>query len=126
MEALREWMARNIAQLLFLSFYFLTVVLGNLLYASPAGRWLITADGLPADSLSFDTTFTFGFWVLLLMPLVLVPLGVWIFRPVMQRFVVGAIVRLIPDFRRIDYLIAFAAVVSFVAYALWRTEAFTL
>ncbi|MEO5757019.1 MAG: hypothetical protein ABIQ51_09215 [Mesorhizobium sp.] len=126
MEALREWMARNIAQLLFLSFYFLTVVLGNLLYASPAGRWLITADGLPADSLSFDTTFTFGFWVLLLMPLVLVPVGVWILRPVMQRFVIGAIVRLVPDFRRTDYLIAFAAVVSFVAYALWRTEAFTL
>ena len=126
MKTFRDWLSVNIGPILFLSFYFLTVVLGNLLYASPIGNWLIVTDGLPEDALSFDTTFTLGYWVLLLMPFVLVPVGVWALRPVLAKFIVGPIVRYVPDFRSIDWVVIFAAIAGFAIYGLYRTDAFAL
>jgi hypothetical protein len=124
--SLRAWVARNVSLLLFLAFYFLTVVAGNLIYATPYGEAVLASAGMPDDALRFDTTFTLGYWTLLLMPLVAVPVGVAAFRPLLSRFVVGPIVSITPEFRRADYLVILALVAGAAYYALWQADAFAL
>jgi hypothetical protein len=123
---LRAQIAKNIVPLMFLASYFLTVVLGNLLYSTSYGAELLAAAGLSVDALNFKTTFSAGYWTLILMPFVVVPIAVPLLRTAMQRFIVGPIVRVMPDFRRIDYLIMLAGVMAFVGYSFWRVDAFAL
>lgn len=123
---MRAWIARNVASVMFLAFYFITVVAANLLYATPLAKPLLTASGMPQEFLNFPTTFSVGYWALLMMPFVAVPLLVPPLRRVLSRWIVGPVVGYVPDFRPADYAVIFAIVVGIVMYALWRTEAFAL
>ncbi|THF56594.1 hypothetical protein [Ollibium composti] len=81
-DPLRLWISRNIQPLAFLSAYFVTIVAGNLIYATPWGAASLRASGLDTALLTFENTFTFGFWALLLCPFVVTPITVFLTRKV--------------------------------------------
>lgn len=125
MQALRIWIADNIAMLMFLLFYFVTIVAGNILYATSIGHQLLASGGFPVNSLDFPTSFTPGYWVLLLSPLIIVPILVPILRPFAEKIIIP-IVRAAPEFKRFDYFTLLAIFYGFTAWALYRTDALAL
>jgi len=125
MTTIRMWIARNIASVMFLLFYFITIVAGSLLYASPIGVEALESAGFPSEALAFNTTFTVGYWVLLLVPFVVVPIVVPLLRPVAQK-IVNPIANHAPDFRRSDYVFVTSVFYTIAAMALYRTDAFAL
>lgn len=74
-DPIRCWVSRNLAVLAFLGAYFVTIVAGNLVYATPLGEHLLTIVGYPTAFLDFETTFTVGYWVLLLSPFAVIPVA---------------------------------------------------
>lgn len=122
LENSREWVASNIATLIFLGFYSFTVVAGNALYATPVGSDLLKYSKFPTDLLEFPTSFTFGFWALLLLPYLAVPILVPPLKYLARR-VVPPFTNVFPEFRRLDY-----TVIAIIAYAiafrsLWKANA---
>lgn len=114
-DPLRLWIARNIQLIAFLGAYFVTVVAGNLIFASPLGRQSLAASASSDRFLQFEHTFTLGYWVLLLCPFLLTPLIVMTTRKVTGRWV-GRVVQHLPEFGRLDYAIVAAACFGFVIY----------
>ena len=114
-DPLRLWVAKNIQLIAFLGAYFVTVVAGNLIFASPLGRQSLAASASSDRFLQFEHTFTVGYWVLLLCPFLLTPLIVVATRKVTGRRV-GRVVLHLPEFGRLDYAIIAAACFGFVIY----------
>lgn len=126
MEVLRGWISKNIAAVMFLGMYFVSVVLGNLISTTSFGRSLLESSGYDTRLLDFPTTFTFGYWLLLFLPLLTVPVAVYYLRPILKRRLVLPIVNGVPDFRPIDYVAVLIATYAVVFWALWHTDAFAL
>lgn len=80
----RRFIVRHFPEIGMLASYFGTVVFGVLLYASPLGESVLVAGGYSTDPLRFPLTFSAGFWALLLMPFVILPLVVMITRRLMR------------------------------------------
>jgi hypothetical protein len=72
-DPFRAWISWNLPPLVFLATYFVTIVLGNLIFASPWGAAFLRATGSPESSRDFATNFTAGFWILLLLPFAITP-----------------------------------------------------
>jgi hypothetical protein len=79
-KSFRYWFARNAQPICFLIAYFVLIVLGNLIFASPIGRQAIAISGYPLTILSLAHIFSVGYWVLLLMPFVVTPPIVYLVR----------------------------------------------
>ncbi|MHC8408187.1 hypothetical protein [Pseudomonas sp. TMB3-21] len=125
LEDLRLWLSKNLAPVIFLSAYFLTVVLGNIIYWLPFGRTLLERDSYTAKILGFETLFTPGYWLLLFLPFLITPLVVvlvkYFFSGVIEKYAAK-----IREFSIFEY--SFIAVIfySFVLYSLIRADAFSL
>lgn len=118
LKPFRIMLLRNMPMLGMLISYFFTVVLGNLIYASPWGQYVLETTGYPTDLLSFDETFTKGFWALLFLPLVLVPPIFWLSRGVTSQFK-SPLMR-IPEIGRPEYAVVTTALLVYVAVVFWR------
>lgn len=121
---LRPALSQYMATVVFLLSYFGTVALGNLIYATPWGNWLLSSAGINSNIRQFPTSFTLGFWLLLLMPLIVAPVAVPLLRPVMSKWLVGPAVAAASDFRKADLFVLMLAGQVFVAWAMWRSGAF--
>ncbi|KQW79171.1 hypothetical protein ASC89_12790 [Devosia sp. Root413D1] len=102
--------------------YGLTVLLGNLIYATPFGVGLLTAAGYPTSFLQFPTTFTFGYWALLLLPLVAMPVIVALSSPILLR-PIGGFFRLVPRFSILDFVVISLVTYGVIIFAFYRSEA---
>jgi hypothetical protein len=125
LDGFRVWVSRNLAPIIFLSAYFFTVVLGNIIYSFPFGKVELLRSEYTADILNFDTLFSLGYWVLLLVPFVLTPLVVVLVRKVLG----GAVLKLsrfVIEFSKVEYLSILVACYGIVLYALLKADAFSL
>ncbi|EPJ2812477.1 hypothetical protein ACTHGN_005611 [Pseudomonas putida] len=122
---LRDWLSINIAPVIFLAAYFLTVVLGNIVYSLPGARVYLMSIPFTARIFDFKTLFSAGYWLLLLSPFVVTPIVVWLVRRLLQPTVLR-VAGFFPEFTRSSYLLLLALCYSVVIYAFWRAEAFTL
>lgn len=110
--------------LIFLTAYFFTVVLANLIYASPVGEEFLNKIGYSSEFLYFDESFTLGFFVLLLMPFVIVPPIVWITRNTTA--FIKPMLRKIPDIGKPEYLVVTLAVAGYLFYIFWKGDVLSL
>lgn len=125
MLPLRDWIARNIAATMFIVFYSVTIVTANLIFATPFGAEFLGITGFPTKSLTFGTSFTLGFWMLLLIPLVAVPVLV----PILRRLfvpIVSRITRIVPDFTGTEHATISAVFYAIAAWSFWRSGAIDL
>src|SRR5262245_41808641 len=110
-DVLREKLNASLPLLVFLGFYFVATVLGNFIYHTNLGEDWARSAVLEADFSDLPLMRTPGYWVLLLMPFLIVPpLAIYSAR-VMRTFTDKAGF-LALEFRRSDYL-----VITGVAYA---------
>ncbi len=123
-DPLRSWVAEHLAVLAFLGAYCLSIILGNAVYATPIGRDLLTIVGYPTDFLSFKTTFTLGYWVLLLSPVFVIPIAM-VTRRLFRRPMSWAASRA-TDLPPVWYAVLLAANYSVVLYSFWRAGVVTL
>jgi hypothetical protein len=124
-DRLRHWVSRNLHPIVFLGTYFLATVTGNLIFASPLADQSLRATGSSAQFLQFTTTFTLGYWMLLLCPFILTPPLVVATRNVFRR-PVGWIAKALPEFTRLDYAIIAALCFGFVIYRFWSADVYSL
>lgn len=122
---LRDWLSINIAPVVFLAAYFLTVVLGNLVYALPSARSYLMNIPFTARIFSFETLFSPGYWLLLLSPFVVTPIVVWLVRRFLQSTVIR-VAGFFPEFTRSSYLLLLILCYGVVIYSFWQAEAFKL
>lgn len=125
LENLRVWLSKNLAPVIFLVAYFITVVLGNIIYWLPFGRVLLERDAYTARILGFETLFTPGYWLLLALPFLLTPFIVFLVKKVFG----GKISRLaeyVPDLSVVEYCFIVSVAYAFVIYSLIRADAFSL
>ena len=124
-DPLRLWVVKNIHTLAFLGSYFLTVVAGNLIFASPLAGDSLRISHSSGRFLEYPQTFTLGYWALLLCPFVLTPLIVAATRRASRPWV-GRVAEMLPEFRRVDYALICVAVFGFVIYRFWQADVVTL
>lgn len=122
---LRVWLSVNIAPVVFLVSYFLAVVLGNILYLMPGVRSYLASTPYIYRIFGFDSLFSVGYWALLLMPFVVVPLVVCVVRRFFES-VVKRVVGFFPDFTPASYLVVLFICYSAVIYSFWRADVFSL
>lgn len=121
----RSWLSSNLAPVVFLMAYFFTVVLGNLMYLLPGARPYLDMATYTSRIFAFNTLFSGGYWLLLLLPFVVTPVTVWVVRRVAQK-PMGKVISFFPEFSRTSYLVLFVACYGWVSYALWHAGAFKL
>ena len=124
-DPLRSWISKNLQTVTFLGAYFVTTVLGNLIFATPLAERSLQGSGSPEGFLRFPHTFTFGFWALLLCPFVLTPLLVVATRRVSARWI-DRVSQILPEFTWPAYVTITAACVGFVIYRFWLADVATL
>lgn len=103
-DAFRKWVSTYIQTITFLGAYFLLVVFGNIIFASPWGRASLEVTNYRADFLDFPHVFTTGYWALLLVPFLLTPIIVWATRKATVN-PVAYTVSLLPDFRLLEFIV---------------------
>ncbi|MFC4296742.1 hypothetical protein ACFO0J_01650 [Castellaniella hirudinis] len=124
-EVLRQWIVKNLAPFVFLSAFFLTVVIGNFLFTTDYGRRRLMEVPRYAVIYDFPTIFTPLYWLLLFLPFLLVPPIVVLVR----RMLGSSIYRWcskIPEIRILDYVVITCLALGFVGYSLWQAQAFAL
>lgn len=124
-KSLRQFATKNVAMLSFVACYSATIVFGNLIYASPYGAALLQAAGYKTAILQFSTTFSLGFWALLLSPLLVVPLIVAAAAP-MLRPAVTKLFKLAPSFTARDFAVISLLVYCVICFAFYRSGAVEL
>jgi hypothetical protein len=124
-DTLRLWASKNLSPIMFLSAYFITVVVGNIIYTSPLGRAQLESSSYTAAILQFDTLFSAGFWALLLVPFLVTPIVIKLVRSAMERHLHKA-ANLFAEFSKIDYAVITAACFAYVFFALLNADAFIL
>lgn len=110
---------------MFMVFYPVTIVAANLIFATPAGPSFLRITGFPTESLAFDTSFTFGYWALLLMPIVAVPLMVPLFKRILTP-VVSKLASTVPDFTKTEYSAIATVFYAIAAWTFWQAGAMEL
>jgi hypothetical protein len=124
-DTLRHWASRNLAPLMFLSMYFLTVVVGNIIFTTPFGRAQLEKLSYTAAILEFDTLFSAGYWALLLVPFLVTPIVVTLVRRAVERPLQKTAQRF-PEFSKTAYAVIAAGCFGYVLFALLKADAFTL
>ncbi|WP_349904856.1 hypothetical protein [Parafrigoribacterium humi] len=124
-EISRAWIVRNLQPLAFLVAYFFTIVLGNLFLALPFGEASLKWLALPTAVFRFSTLFSPGYWLLLAMPFVVVPVVVVGVRKLASTWV-SRVSSHIPDFRRVDYLVLTSVCFGYVLFSFWQAGALDL
>ena len=124
-DGLRKWILKNMAPIVFLSAFFLTIVVGNLLFVTEYGRERLAMIPHYAVIYEFSTIFTPLYWVLLLLPFFVTPLIVILVQrslePLIHRWCSK-----IPEIRPLDYTVFTVLALGYVGYSLWRAHAFSL
>jgi len=124
-DALRQWIIKNMAPIIFLSAFFLTIVMGNLLFATDFGHEQLARIPHYAAIYDFPTVFSPLYWLLLLLPFFLAPPII----ALVQRHLESPIHRLcskIPEIRPLDYTVFTGIALYHVGYSLWQAHAFSL
>jgi hypothetical protein len=111
--------------IIFLSAFFITVVLGNLLFTTPFGRHQLQKIPAYAVIYDFPTLFSPLYWLLLFLPFLMTPIVVILIRRFLEKPVQRLCER-IPEIRRIDYLVVTGLALGHVGYHLWQAKAFSL
>ena len=124
-DTLRHWASRNLAPLMFLSLYFLTVVVGNIIFTTPFGRAQLEKLSYTAAILEFDTLFTAGYWTLLLVPFLVTPIVVTLVRRAVER-PLQKTANGFRNFQKRHYAVIAAGCFGYVLFALLKADAFTL
>jgi hypothetical protein len=119
-EAVKAWMGRNLALIAFLSAYFFTIVLANLLYPFLGFRWAWGAIGEFRFS-QFPTAYTFGYWFLLLLPFMVTPVVAHLTRDLLSNMA-AKYAALLPDFSWRDYLLIVALLYGYLLAAFWLAD----
>lgn len=121
----RHWLSTNITPLFFLTFYFATVVLGNLIYLTSFGKGQLTAVTFYSQILAFETFFSFGFCILLFLPFIVTPLIVFYARRVSKPFI-HKLCGYVPEIPSIDYILLTSLCYLFVIYSMVKGDVFSL
>lgn len=124
-DIFRCWAASNLAPIIFLSAYFFTIVLGNVLYNSAYGHSFLSRFPYTARILEFETLFKPGFWALLLVPFVVTPIIVFFVKRTCSAQLYR-IADIIPEIRKIDFILLNVICVGLVLFAMFRADAFVL
>jgi hypothetical protein len=120
-DPLRLWVSQNIHTLAFLGAYFVTVVAGNLIFASPWRHSSLAISNSSDRFLSYPNTFTFGYWALLLCPFVLTPLIVSLTRR-LSAPLMGRLARSLPEFSRVEFAVITVALFGLIIYQFWAAD----
>lgn len=109
---------------IFLSAYFFTAVLGNIIYTTPWGQnW--PARSIPEFSWSnLPLTFGFEFWALVLLPFILTPL-IAVFVGMLSQRSADAAIKFIPEISPTSYLAICVGLYAYAFYSLITAEALT-
>ncbi|MDH4430465.1 hypothetical protein QEP21_08900 [Pseudomonas shirazica] len=118
-EGFRVFFSRNSQSICFLAAYFVLVVLGNLIYASPYGYQAISISGYPVSILKLNYIFSFGFWVLLLMPFVLTPLLIYAVKRT-SAHQVDFISRKFPEITKAWFVVLFSVSCAYIIFSFQR------
>ncbi len=124
-DVIRQWVASNLAPIIFLSAYFFTVVLGNILYTLSPVQKILREQKYTAQLLEFDSLFSPGYWALLFLPFLVTPIFVFLVRRVAVQ-PLGRLMVLMPDIRKIDFAVMSALCAGLVLFAMFRADAFYL
>lgn len=125
LNKVRMWISKNLAPLIFLSAYFVTVVVGNILYWLPFGRAQLEKNRYTADILEFDTLFSSGYWLLLFIPFVLTPLIVMGVRRIAGGYLESR-GNIFSEFSKVEYTLITTFSYLFVLFAMFKADAFSL
>jgi len=121
-EAARQWVLTNLPLVVFSTFYFLTTVLVNILYAVGVGRdW--PANFVPNFSWShFTVEFGALYWILLLSPFVALPL---IAIPTAKVARPGAdwLGSFLAEFQKLPYTVLCLLLYAYVSFEFWHDGA---
>lgn len=118
-EGFRGFFSRNVQPICFLVAYFILVVLGNLIYASPWGYEAIAITEYPTAVLQLNHIFSTGFWVLLLMPFVVTPAVVYAVKR-LAGDKVDAVSRRFPELTERWFVILFTLACAYVLFSFYR------
>ena len=124
-DTMRLWASKNLQPLVFLGSYFITIVLGNLIYATPWGESFLQASGLSIEPLLFKSSFSAGYWILLFLPFVVTPVVVLATRKLFSA-PIGFVAKYIDDVSPFVYVICVAVLYGYVAYRFWQADIGTL
>lgn len=121
----RSAVRNNLSLILFLLAYLVLTVVGNVLYLTPIGPNLGQLAIPDFDIQKFKTFATLGFFVLLFMPLAIVPIVAFLTRK-LARLTVVQLVSLFQEFRPVDFSIISATLYAYVACSFWQSNAIGL
>lgn len=124
-ETLRGHISRYLPIYSFLAAYLLTVVLGNVNFAMPWGMDTVRTTGMNTEIFKQSTTFSIGYWTLLLSPFIVCPLFFIVFR----RLFVKITSKFQPvsfDIGRVQYLIITAVMYAIVLHSFYDADVFHL
>ncbi len=124
-RSVRQLLTSNIALSSFLFSYWATILLGNLIYATPYGSALLRSAAYRTAILQFPTTFSTGYWVLLFSPLVAIPLVLAVARPLLRR-PVTALFESVSSFSKWDFAAVTLLIYGLVFFAFYRSGAIGL
>ncbi|WP_212625052.1 hypothetical protein [Pseudomonas sp. PP3] len=121
----RGYFCRNLQPICFLVAYFVLVVLGNLIYASPFGLRAIEAFGYPVATLKLNHIFTLGYWVLLFMPFVVTPMIVFLVKKTSVNLV-ECFAKKIPEMTKAWLIVLFSLSCIFVLSNFYKCGVFEI
>src|SRR5579871_3537381 len=102
----------------FLAAYVVLTIVGNALYLMPHGSLLVTLSG---DGAPIHAGRDVGFWTLLLLPIVLIPLANWVGR--VAGPAAEAVAPLIPEIPRTVYVLLSVSLYTYVVISLGHADA---
>ena len=121
-EILREKLNANLPLIVFLGFYFVATVLANIIYHTALGEaWARSSSIEASDFSKVPLMGSTGYWILLLMPFVIVPpLAIYSARA--AKAGLGRISFVSLEFRRLDYAVITGAAYAFCYYEFHRSK----
>ncbi|MBU3593283.1 hypothetical protein ICN42_04140 [Polynucleobacter sp. 71A-WALBACH] len=120
----RRFVLNNLATCTFLFSYFITIVLGNLLFETQISRNFIVDSGYSLI-FTFQTIYGAGYWILLLSPFFVVPITVFIVRCSGLSALFRGFGRL-KELKKKEYLISIFICYGYIAYAFMAADAWIL
>jgi hypothetical protein len=121
-EVLREKINANLPLIVFLGFYFVATVLANFIYHTALGEGWAQSSMIEASNFSkLPLMGTPGYWILLLMPFVMVP-PLAIYSARVAKALVRRVSFLSLEFRRFDYVVITGAAYAYCYYEFRRAD----
>ncbi|WP_313387468.1 hypothetical protein [Achromobacter aegrifaciens] len=124
-DVLHHWIIKNMAPIIFLAAFFLTIVMGNLLFATDFGHEQLARIPHYAVIYDFPTIFTPLYWLLLLLPFFIAPPIIILVRRTLESPIHRWCAK-IPEIRPLDYTVFTVIALCHVGYSLSQANAFSL